>query len=360
MELVDPLGSPATWEDFLAQYPEATPFHSSAWARVLHRTYGHRSFHLRIVPENSPSVPSSSRPSSLIPLGEVRSRCTGCRGVGLPFADLAPPLLLPGYDARSCQDALIHLARQRNWDWLELRGVSREMLPDPSAPPAFLGHRLDLTPGLGILFEQLAGSVRRALRKAAASGLTFRVSRDREGIRQYMQLHALTRRRHGLPPQPRAFFENLQEECLSKADMGFVALAEGQGRAVAAAVFLRLGRQAVYKFGASDERNWDCRPNQFVMWEAIRHLAESGARSLHFGRTTPGQEGLLRYKRSWGAMESPIHYLRWWKKTGLWQPVAPAAAPGLSRSASLRSAFFRSLPAPLTRLAGRALYSHLD
>ncbi|RYD31716.1 MAG: GNAT family N-acetyltransferase, partial [Verrucomicrobiaceae bacterium] len=156
------------------------------------------------------------------------------------------------------------------------------------------------------------------------------------------------------------FFENLQEECLSKADMGFVALAEGQGRAVAAAVFLRLGRQAVYKFGASDERNWDCRPNQFVMWEAIRHLAESGAKSLHFGRTTPGQEGLLRYKRSWGAVESPIHYLRWRRKTGLWQSVVPESSPGISLSSRLRSAFFRSLPAPLTRLTGRVLYPHLD
>jgi hypothetical protein len=43
------------------------------------------------------------------------------------------------------------------------------------------------------------------------------------------------------------------------------------------------------------------RANNLVMWEAIRWFSRNQFRSLHFGRTDQVQEGLMQFKRGWGA-----------------------------------------------------------
>src|SRR5437868_2142753 len=126
---------------------------------------------------------------------------------------------------------------------------------------------------------------------------------------QYNNLHVRTRRRHGVPPQPRSFFINIQRHLISPG-LGFIVLVECQKGPIAAAIFFKLGRHAVYKFGASDERLQGLRANNLAMFEAIRHLAERGAEALHFGRTEKENQGLRRFKLSWGATEETIDYVR--------------------------------------------------
>src|ERR1043166_115885 len=82
--LIDPL-SGSTWNDLLLTHPDATIFHTSAWARVLARTYGHQPFYLHFARGGS-SV-------ALLPLMEVASRVTGLRSVCVPFSDYCAPLL---------------------------------------------------------------------------------------------------------------------------------------------------------------------------------------------------------------------------------------------------------------------------
>ena len=112
---------------------------------------------------------------------------------------------------------------------------------------------------------------------------------------QFYKLHVRTRRRHGVPPQPRSFFINIQRHLIS-AGFGFIVLVECQKDPIAAAMFFKLGRHAVYKFGASDERLQELRANNLAMFEGIKYLAEEGAETLHFGRTDKENEGLRRFQ----------------------------------------------------------------
>src|SRR5205823_295553 len=116
-----------------------------------------------------------------------------------------------------------------------------------------------------------------------------------------------TRKRHGLPPQPVSFFLNIYEEVI-KAGLGFLVMAKSGSRPVAAAVFFHHGKSAVYKFGASDESFQELRGNNLVMWEAIQSLARRGFKTLHFGRTSPANAGLRRFKLAWGTTEETISY----------------------------------------------------
>lgn len=280
---------------------------------------------------------------------EVRSRLTGVRGVGLPFTDECAALLSGRPDFAELMNHGIELGRERGWRYVELRDLPKGCQFEASG--SFHHHELDLRRRKGELFAGLEGSVRRAIRKAEASGLTVEVTNHNEGVEQYYRLHALTRKRQGIPPQPLKFFRKISEHIVQPGK-GFVVLAKAGGKAVAGAVFFLFGSNGIYKFGASDMRFQQCRPNHLVMWTAICELLGRETKVLSFGRTSPGNQGLRRFKLSWGAEERSINYLRYDLRRN--QPV-----PASDRSFGLHTLLFRALPVWANEKLGKVLYRHL-
>ena len=332
------------WEEMISAHPEASFFHGAAWARVLSRTYGHRPFYLRFG--------DGQNVAALVPMMEVRSALTNRRGVCLPFTDVCGPLVFdPAAASSVIADKLSELGRERGWRHFEVRG--RAAMPSDATPAtAFYGHALDLRAGPETLFAHFAGAVRRAVRKAERSDLRAQVAHTREAMRDFYRLHVQTRRRHGVPPQPFAFFAHIWEEVI-KLKLGFISLVLNRARPVAAAVFFCRAGRAVYKFGASDDTFQELRPNNLAMWQAIRFLCDQGARSLHFGRTSLHHEGLRRFKLAWGAAEETMEYFRFDLARAAW-------AVSRDKVSGFHNAVFGRLPLALNRLAGAMIYPHLD
>src|SRR5207244_12301063 len=212
------------------------------------------------------------------------------------------------------------------------------------ASESYYGHFLDLRIGPEALISNFSSSVQRAVRKAQRSELTVSIQSSPDAMAQFYKLHVRTRRRHGAPPQPRSFFINIQRH-LIRAGLGFIVLVEFQKDPIAAAMFFKLGRHAVYKFGASDERSQELRANNLAMFEAIRYLSEGGAKALHFGRTDKENDGLRRFKLSWGATEEEISYARFEMASASWKHRRDSRF-------TLHQHIFRALPASLNRLSG--------
>ena len=341
-EILDPV-SDRRWDQLAASHPDCNIFHSSAWARVLCKTYRHTPLYLHLS--------QASRTLGLVPIIEVASTFTGRRGVCLPFTDFAGPLLFDESSLPFVVRKLSDIARQRNWKYFEFRGGNK---PSISAVPAevFYGHKLDLRHDNDQLFAGLASSVRRAVRKAEKSNLTVEVTRTPEALNTFYGLHVKTRKRHGLPPQPLSFFLNIYEEIL-KQNLGFVVLAQRESLPVAAAVFFHAGKSAIYKYGASDVKFQEFRGNDLVMWEAIKFLTNGGATTLHFGRTSPDGDGLRRFKLAWGTVEEAINYFKF-------DPRANSWLSGGSLPRALHKQVFGRLPLKLNQLAGSMIYPHLD
>jgi CelD/BcsL family acetyltransferase involved in cellulose biosynthesis len=163
-------------------------------------------------------------------------------------------------------------------------------------------------------------------------------------------LHCSTRKRHGLPPQPFFFFENVFKHVILK-DYGQIISAIYSGKAVAASIFFHFGPNAIYKYGASDAAHHDLRPNNLLMWEAIRWYRDRGFETLNLGRTEVENYGLLRYKRAWGAAESSFSYYRFdFNKS--------AFVRNRSRSADFYSRFCPLVPTSISRIIGTLFYKH--
>ena len=296
--LVDPLQKP-DWDAQLEVHPRASLFHSASWARVLRDTYGYTPLYL---------VAAKREGSLVLPLMEVNSRFTGKRGISLPFTDQCEPL---GFEADEYREALEQLkehGRQRQWKYWEIRGGGRLM---PGAKPSitFFSHSLELCSSGLKLFENFDSSVRRAIRKAEKLGVKVELSQTPEGMRRFYELHCRTRRRHGLPPQPFSFFLNIQRHLIAKG-LGFLVLGVQRGKPIAAALFLQWGKQAAFKFGASDQDSQDLRGNNLVMWHAIQTCVRNGLETMDLGRTSPVNEGLRRFKLGWGTAEKELVYFK--------------------------------------------------
>ncbi len=341
-EKIDPLTGD-DWDREVLAHPRHSVFHRSAWARVLTETYGHRPFYLKLR--------SATADQAWIPLMEVSSPVTGLRGVSLPFSDFAGPLWVGNENPEEVYQAIFRMAAERRWRHFDIR---HSAVPPKDAEPfiSYHGHVLDLTPGEDDIEAGLDPSVRRAIRKAGRSELEISIDTGSAAMAAFYELHCETRRRHGLPPQPYRFFASIQRNLLT-CGLGEVVLASLKGKTVAGAVFLRSAGRAVYKFGASATATWDLRPNQWVMWHGIRHLVSQGCMELHFGRTSQGDDGLSRFKRSWGCRTETLDYFRHDTRAGRWLVGSPPSSEG-------HPLVFGKLPLAINRLAGRLIYPHLD
>jgi lipid II:glycine glycyltransferase (peptidoglycan interpeptide bridge formation enzyme) len=242
------------------------------------------------------------------------------------------------------------LSSRARWKYLEIRG-GMPFFKGARPSVSFLGHSLDLRRTEEDLFNAFDSSTRRAVRKAEESGLTISFSREPEAVRSFHRLLCKTRRRHGVPPQPIAFFENIHEQVISR-NQGWIVLATVGHEPIAGAVFFEFERGALFKFGASDQKFQRLRANNLVMWSAIKHYCNRGFHHLDFGRTSITNVGLQNFKLGWGAKERTIDYVRQDCRTGRFV-VARDAASGFSSWA------FGLLPDPLFKWAGSVLYRHV-
>lgn len=339
---IDPLRYPG-WDLLLLESPQSSFFHGTAWARVLHDTYGHRPFYFCRFLEG--------RLVDLLPVMEVKSFLTGRRGVSLPFTDFCSPQKICEPGNQEIYHAALARGAENHWRYLECRSNNPDW-SGATASTSFYGHVLELKGGSGFLFKSLNDSVRRGIKKAEKSGLKIEFANTFESIQTFYLLHSQTRQRHGLPPQPFRFFKNIFKHVLG-GGQGFVGIARMDRRAIAAVVFFHDHRQAIYKFGASDYEYQHLRPNNLLMWESVKRCCDLGFGTLHFGRTSLMNEGLRRFKLGFGAREEKIECFKFDFRKQAFVSSVDRSETGINR-------LFRLLPSPLLRLAGEMLYPHLS
>jgi Acetyltransferase (GNAT) domain len=344
VQIVDPLADPS-WDQEVKSNSMSSVFHTTAWAKVLIKTYRHRPFYLHFC--------RGTETVALVPMMEVASFFTGRRGVSLPFTDFCKPLLFDHPPAgEEFFEIILELARSQKWRYIEVRGGRELFSPSANTGERYYDHTLDLTIGIEKLFAQLLSRCRNAIRRAEKSELTVHTDSTLEAVRAFYRLHIRTRRRQGLPPQPFEFFRNIHEEIIQR-DLGFVLVVKSAQTIIAAAVFLHSGEEAVYKFAASDRRFQALRGNNLAVWEGIKFLARNGVKKLRFGRTPLGNEGLRQFKLSWGTVEETIEYFRFALQTQAWE-VNHRGGSGLF------SQLFGRLPLAVNRFAGALIYPHID
>lgn len=336
------------WEQFLQTHPGASVFHTPAWLNALRSTYGYE-----------PAVFSTSAPTHPIRSGlafcRVQSWLTGSRLVSVPFADHCQPLFNASEDGRSLAAFLQRLVEQEHCDYVEVRLLTPEVLGPTqnglARSATFLHHALDLSTPLPALFDRLHKSCfQRRIRRAEKEGLTYAEGTSDSLLRQFYSLLVLTRRRHGVPPQPLAWFRNLRD-CFGDAIK--IGVASKNSRPIASMLTLQYKTTVVYKYGCSDAAFHRFGAMPFLFWQTIQRAKAEGAAEFDLGRSDVDDWGLIAFKNHMDAAATPLNYYRYPAIS-----AAPAILSGFMRHRKV-SAVFAHLPSVLLRAAGNLLYRHI-
>ena len=276
------------WQRFCASHPALTLFQSPGWSSVIARTYG---FHMRAL-----LLLEDEQILGGLPFAHIDD-FRGPRRVALAFADNLEPLPVDAwqhFEAWIADDDL---------PWT-IRTMCKPTERAASYRVAGSHHAIQL-PGT---YEEAAARFHskhvQNLKQALKAGLRYRRVHSPDGIDAFYELHSLVRKnKHGLLPQPRAFFQAIYEEFF--ADRGFVLLAEQEDTIVSAMLFIACGATLYYKFSASAVDALPVRPNHFLITKAIEVAVEDGFKRLDLGISDT--EGLIRFKERIGGIESSVY-----------------------------------------------------
>jgi lipid II:glycine glycyltransferase (peptidoglycan interpeptide bridge formation enzyme) len=204
-----------------------------------------------------------------------------------------------------------------------------------------------------VTWSQLRKPVQHQVKKSQKLGVHIRRAQNRADVAHYYRLHLKTRsKKHGMPAQPQRYFYELWDSFAGKGGMHLL-LAEYQETIIAGMILLTSGDTIRYAYGASDEQYLRLAPNNLLMWEAISLGCSLGCQTFDLGRTACDNEGLMEFKRRWGAIKEPIPYYYYPGTAGL------ASTSEASWKYRLLTSCWRRLPLSVAASLGDRLYKHL-
>jgi CelD/BcsL family acetyltransferase involved in cellulose biosynthesis len=345
-EQIDPISDPR-WGEFLERHPNASVFHTPAWLRSLHRTYGYE-----------PTVFTTSGPEEPLRDGLVFCRVKGWFGrprlVSLPFSDHVELLVADRENMRDILTFVANGAAQGRWSSVEIR---------PSQPvngaataadfvdgQSFLLHTLDLQPSLANLYQGLnKDSTRRKILKAQRTGLKYDEGGSERHLEQFFRMCVMTRMRKALPPPPLTWFRNLVKYMGEQLKIRIATTQTGE--LAGAILTLQYKNSMVFKYGASDAAFHNLGTMPFLLWHAIEDAKSGGATQFDFGRSEVDNPGLVRFKEHFGAERNSFTHKIF--PATAWRPDAH------NWQLTMAKRVFAHLPQSALVLAGRLIYPYI-
>jgi CelD/BcsL family acetyltransferase involved in cellulose biosynthesis len=342
----DPVGDPR-WSELLDRHPGAAVFHSPGWLSALRQTYGYEPFVV------------TTSPGATLDDGIVVCRVKGWtsrRLVSLPFSDHCDPLVNESQDLSEMLALLGAQVRMHTWRSVELRPQTGGQLLEVAASACGLErsaeyclHRLDLRPETTEIFRRMHhSSTQRLIRRAEREGLTYESGTSDRLLATFYRLLRTTRRRHGLPPQPFAWFRKLTS-CLGHQVS--IHVASKDSSPVASILTLAFKKTMLYKYGGSDAVHHRLGGMPFLFWRVIQDARSRGFVELDLGRSDLNQPGLIEFKNHLGATRSRLTYYR--------HPRRRSDVTSNEWTSRVARGMFTHLPDAALDLAGRLLYKHL-
>jgi hypothetical protein len=342
LRIVDPRSFEG-WDASILEFKEASFFHSSHWARLLSDSYSFKPLYCAAF--------KNGKLAAVIPLMEARDILGRKKGVSLPFSDFCHPLFHDKADFEKVFEFAVETARANRWRSVVIRGNAPFAKDIPKAE-FYYRHVLPLKRDEHELFRTFRDSTQRNIKKAIKQNVTVTFESTYEAIKEFYRLNFLSRRSHGLPPQPFFFFDHFYRLIIEKGH-GEVALARYNGTIVSASVFLHFSKIVSFKYGASDERMSDTLASYLVMWAAIRRYNAGHFETFCFGRTEATHKGLLQFKTGWGIEQQTINNYAYNVKndTFVQSPL---------KTSGIHNTVFRFMPVPLLKVLSFFIYKYMS
>jgi len=297
IKFINPLDE--EWESYVNSNDQATIFHHPSWIKTISHSYNYRPFAAVI-------IDADENIQAGIPFVEVNSMLTGKRWVSVSFSDHCTPLY---NDQQALNTLILELGTMVSKGLvpkIELRWMVPDSLGDWSYSSQVL-HTVPLSDDAAYVKKNIRKMHRRNIKTAQKRGVEIKRGTSEDFLDAFYSMHLETRKRHGIPIQPKKFFKLIHKNLLEPG-LGFITLAFVDDEYIASAIYLHFKKTLVYKYGASKESGRNYRPNNLIFWDAIEWGINNGCTSLDLGKTGLENKGLRNFKDGWGAEEKELIY----------------------------------------------------
>jgi CelD/BcsL family acetyltransferase involved in cellulose biosynthesis len=292
----------ALWDD-RARYADRLIFHTPAWLRFVAEAQ-------RAEPVLATISDGGTRVGHFTGLLTKRY---GLRILGSPMAGWTTSYmgfnLAPAIPRRAALEALMPFAfRQLGSAHLEIRDrgfVAGDMaglgMRWADAPTAVI----DLGPDEDALFGRMASACRRNIRKADKSGVVIEEADADDAFAEefYDQLRDVFAKQGLVPTYPVGRVQSLLRQLGPTGDLLLLRARDPDGRCIATAVLPWHHRTMYFWGGASYRQHQHLRPNEALIWYALRYAKSRGVTEFDF-------VGGNSYKAKYGTTEVPVPWAR--------------------------------------------------
>ena len=171
---------------------------------------------------------------------------------------------------------------------------------------------LDLSPGIDAIWKKFGRGQKSNIMQAGKKGVTIRRAESLQDIEHYGAIYDDTLERWGEKATirfPQALFTNLFRTCDPHSTFW---LAEKEGQIIAGIPVLQWSDNLIYWHGCSLQEFFKYYPNNLLHYTVIQWAYENNVRYYDMGPSL-GMEGLLKFKKSFGAENVPFSAYRWGK-----------------------------------------------
>ena len=242
----------------------------------------------------------------------------GVRILGSPFRGWTTSYqgfnLAEGVSRRAALEALLPFAfRSLGCLHLELRDRELKLddidglVADYSVGVDYGGRtafEVDLRPSEDELFASFTSACRRCIRKSEKVGLAIEEADDLEFADDYYaQLRDVFAKQSLVPTYDKARVTELIRQVHPSGHLLLLRARDPHGRCIATGIFPAMNRWMYFWGGASWRSSQILRPNEALMWYAMRYWRSRGAEICDLG-------GRADYKRKWGPVDVSVPLLR--------------------------------------------------
>ncbi len=294
------------WNAYVAAHQHGSVYHHSVWGRAIQQTYGHQIFNL-IANDSTGTV------IGVLPLVHIKHFLFGNNLFSLPFADLGGILADDTEVEKALLTKAMEIAAEHGIPTIELRQtyeLNVSALPSNTAyrydtnasqQTAKVRMLLDLPDSSEELMSSFKSKLRSQIRRPLKDGLTAKVG-GTELLNDFYIVFAENMRDLGSPVHSKRFIENLLNE-LPESTRIFIVYKDDTP--LACSLTLGHGKILANPWASSLRRYSRLSPNMLLYWTMLEYACANGFSVFDFGRSTP-DEGTYKFKKQWGAKESPL------------------------------------------------------
>lgn len=231
--------------------------------------------------------------------------------------------------------------------WCSLRHGLDAPVPedDPGTSPPDCTYVITLNePVEEYLVRRVRKNQRQHARASLAMGLEVIYHPPPESVEEYVRLYRRIWKERAWEgtPHTASFFHGV---CNSLGRGGELILMRYQNRIVGGGVLL-FDRYAAHLYQATTDRTAKgIYPHPVLYKTAMERAQVRGLRYVNLGGVNEGNEGLMRFKREWGAVPTPIPTIRWrcrgrdWLRDLLRRAISLGRCPGRWRRIDPKAVF---------------------